>query len=81
MFHKAKRRLLGGLALGITVGLAVAACGGQKVGGSEGSGSGSAAVKPCGTVNLAMNAWVGYTADGAVLTQVLKDKFNCPVVQ
>jgi glycine betaine/proline transport system substrate-binding protein len=81
VFHKSKKRLLGGLALGITVGLAVAACGGQKVGGGEGSGSGSAAVKPCGTVNLAMNAWVGYTADGAVLTQVLKDKFNCTVVQ
>ncbi len=28
-----------------------------------------------------MNAWVGYTADGAVLAQVLKDKFNCSVVQ
>jgi glycine betaine/proline transport system substrate-binding protein len=75
------RRLLRGVALSLVVGLAVAACGGQKVGGGEGSGSGSAAVKPCGTVNLAMNAWVGYTADGAVLTQVLKDKFNCTVVQ
>ena len=82
MFHKSKKRLLGGLALGIAVGLVVAACGGQKVGGGgDSSGKGSAAAKPCGTVNLAMNAWVGYTADGAVIAQVLKDKFNCNVVQ
>jgi glycine betaine/proline transport system substrate-binding protein len=82
MLVYSSRRLLRGVALGLVVGLAVSACGGQKVGGgSEGSGRGSAAVKPCGTVNLAMNAWVGYTADGAVVAEVLKDKFDCTVVQ
>jgi glycine betaine/proline transport system substrate-binding protein len=82
VFHTSKR-WLGGLALGMAAGLALSACGGQKVdNGASGAGkSGAAVVKPCGTVNLAMNAWVGYTADGAVLTQVLKDKFNCNVVQ
>src|SRR2546430_6024691 len=67
----------------MAAGLALTACGGQKVGsGASGGGrSGAAVVKPCGTVNLAMNAWVGYTADGAVLARVLKDKFNCTVVE
>jgi glycine betaine/proline transport system substrate-binding protein len=37
--------------------------------------------KPCGTVNLAVNAWVGYEADAAVVTYLLKNKLGCDVQQ
>ena len=62
--------------------LALTACGGAKVGG------GSAAVaarragtqpRPCGTVNLADNAWVGYEADLALVQYVLTTKLHCTV--
>ena len=36
---------------------------------------------PCGTVNLAVNNWVGYEADAAVVTYVLKTKLSCDVKQ
>lgn len=42
--------------------------------------AGSAAAK-CGTVNLAMNDWVGYTADAAVYTYVAEKKLGCTVKQ
>jgi glycine betaine/proline transport system substrate-binding protein len=66
------------LVLGVTMSLALTACGGEKIGGTSSAASGSA--KPCGTINLAMNAWVGYTANGQVVTQILKDKYGCNVV-
>ncbi len=37
--------------------------------------------KPCGTVNLAVNNWVGYEADAAVVTYLLKTKLGCDVKQ
>ena len=74
------RRPVRFLALGAIVSLALTACGGEKIGGSA-SGTASGSAKPCGTINLAMNAWVGYTANGAVISQILKDKYGCNVVQ
>ncbi|MEU7873397.1 ABC transporter substrate-binding protein [Dactylosporangium sp. NPDC049140] len=73
------KRSVRGVALTAVVALALAGCGGEKIGGGAAAASGSA--KPCGTVNLAMNAWVGYTANGAVLGQVLKDRLGCTVVE
>ena len=35
----------------------------------------------CGTVNLAMNDWVGYTADAAVFTYVAEEELGCTVEQ
>ena len=65
--------------------LALAACGGAKVGstgtaasGAAGGGSSGAA---CGTVNLAVNPWVGYEADAAVAAQVLQTSVGCTVVK
>ena len=55
------------LALGIV--LVVAACGG-------GAGA-SAGAK--GTVNIAVNPWVGYTADAAVVAYILKEKMGYTV--
>ena len=34
---------------------------------------------PCGTVNIAVNPWVGYEANAAVVSYVLKTKLNCTV--
>jgi glycine betaine/proline transport system substrate-binding protein len=75
------------LALLAASALAVAACGGAKVGAgasttptaSTGGGS-SAPAKACGTVNLAVNPWVGYEADAAVVGYLLKTKLGCTVV-
>lgn len=63
--------------------LALAACGGAKVGSSgtdaapAASGSGGAA--KCGTVNIAVNPWVGYEADAAVAAYVLQNELGCTV--
>jgi len=61
--------------------LVLAGCGGGKVGSSSGSGGSASggASKPCGTVNLADNAWVGYEANLAVVAYVLKNKLGCNV--
>ena len=75
------------LTLLVASALAVAACGGAKVGAASssapvttGSASGSATAKPCGTVNIAVNPWVGYEADSAVIGYLLKTKLGCNVV-
>lgn len=74
-------RLAAGLAA--TALLFTAACGGATVNSGAGAApSGSAAAgAPCGTVNLAMNDWVGYTADAAVVTYVAETKLGCKVEQ
>jgi glycine betaine/proline transport system substrate-binding protein len=46
---------------------------------SAGAPAQAAAVK-CGTVNLADNAWVGYEANLAVISYVLKTNLGCKVV-
>lgn len=52
----------------LAFGLIVAACSGGSGGGSK------------GTVNIAVNPWVGYTADAAVVAYVLEKKMNYKVV-
>ena len=68
------------VALFAAAALALAGCGGATVGGGGGGGGGGAGA-PCGTVNLAVNPWVGYTADAAVYAYVAKTKLNCNVVK
>jgi glycine betaine/proline transport system substrate-binding protein len=36
---------------------------------------------PCGTVNIAVNPWVGYEADAAVVGYVLEHELGCTVVK
>jgi glycine betaine/proline transport system substrate-binding protein len=67
------------VALVAAAALALTGCGGATVGGGGGSSGGSGA--SCGTVNLAVNPWVGYEADAAVYSYVAKTKLNCNVVQ
>ncbi|KAB1148270.1 glycine/betaine ABC transporter substrate-binding protein [Streptomyces luteolifulvus] len=68
-------------AAGVAVlGLALTACGGAKVGeDSAGSGSGDSA--SCGTFNLAVNPWVGYEADAAVVAHVAEHDLGCKVTK
>jgi glycine betaine/proline transport system substrate-binding protein len=61
-------------------GLLVAACGGSKVNAGSTNGAGSGA-KKCGTVNIAVNPWVGYEANTAVVAYLLKNKLGCTVTE
>jgi glycine betaine/proline transport system substrate-binding protein len=67
------------VALVAVAALALAGCGGATVGGGGGGGGGGGT--QCGTVNLAINPWVGYEADAAVYEYVAKTKLNCTVVK
>ncbi|MCF1596565.1 ABC transporter substrate-binding protein [Streptomyces muensis] len=71
-----RRRGAAGMAV---LGLTLTACGGAKVGddaaaGGDGSGK-------CGTFNLAVNPWVGYEADAAVVAHVAEKELGCKVVK
>ncbi|MEU1168734.1 glycine betaine ABC transporter substrate-binding protein, partial [Streptomyces sp. NPDC005921] len=66
-------------AAGLAVlGLTLTACGGAKVGDSSSAGSKSSDGK-CGTFNLAVNPWVGYEADAAVVAYVAQHDLGCTV--
>ena len=41
----------------------------------------AASAAPCGTVNIAVNPWVGYEADAAVVSYVLQHELGCNVVK
>jgi glycine betaine/proline transport system substrate-binding protein len=70
-------------ALGAVLALALAGCGGEKVGsgGTSSGAGGSGGAKPCGTLNLAVNPWVGYEADAAVVGYLAKVRLGCNVVR
>jgi glycine betaine/proline transport system substrate-binding protein len=69
---------LAGVSLTTAVALALTGCGGAKVGASTGSGSGAGS---CGTFNLAVNPWVGYEADAAVIAYVAQTDLKCNVTK
>ncbi|MER6980915.1 ABC transporter substrate-binding protein [Streptomyces carpinensis] len=65
-------------AAGLAVlGLTLTACSGAKVG--ESSSAGSKNSGKCGTFNLAVNPWVGYEADAAVVAYVAQHDLGCTV--
>ncbi|MFI9103119.1 ABC transporter substrate-binding protein [Streptomyces fildesensis] len=67
-------------AAGLTVlGLALTACGGAKVGDTPAAAGASSGGGKCGTFNLAVNPWVGYEADAAVVAYVAQHKLGCTV--
>jgi glycine betaine/proline transport system substrate-binding protein len=57
--------------------LALAGCGGAKIGESSDSGSSTS----CGDFNLAINPWVGYEANAAVLAYVAEKDLGCTVTK
>ena len=58
--------------------LTLSACGGAKVGDAAAGGA-AAGAKKCGPFNLAVNAWVGYEANAAVIAYVAEKKLGCTV--
>ncbi|HEX2810146.1 MAG TPA: ABC transporter substrate-binding protein [Kineosporiaceae bacterium] len=71
-------------AVAVAAALTLAGCGGAKIdsaGSSSAAPAGSGSAAACGTVNLAVNPWVGYEADAAVYAYVAKTKLGCNVVK
>ncbi len=80
--HRTAFRQTRVLALAAVAGLVLAACGGAKVGTtSTPAAGGTAAGAKCGTVNLAINPWVGYEANAAVIAYLAEKKLGCTVVK
>ena len=56
----------------------LSACGGAKIGEDSSSGSGAG---DCGDFNIAINPWVGYEANAAVLAYVAETDLGCTVTK
>ncbi|MFI5805160.1 ABC transporter substrate-binding protein [Streptomyces sp. NPDC051561] len=68
-------------AIGLAVlSLTLTACGGAKIE-DAGSSGGSAGPGKCGTFNIAINPWVGYEANAAVVGHVAQYELGCKVVK
>ncbi|MFI9844623.1 ABC transporter substrate-binding protein [Nonomuraea sp. NPDC051941] len=67
------------LALVTGGGLLLSACSGAKVGETQQAAAGGG--KTCGTLNLAVNPWVGYEANAAVIALVAEKNLGCKVVK
>ncbi|TCO64599.1 ABC transporter substrate-binding protein [Actinocrispum wychmicini] len=65
------------LGIALVAALALAGCSGAKVGDSSGGGKGAS----CGTLNLAVNPWVGYEANAAVISYVAEKNLGCKVTK
>src|SRR3954451_15305461 len=65
------------LVIAATLTVALSACGGAKV--VQTTTGSSAQAANCGTFNLAVNPWVGYEADAAVVAYVAKKNLGCTV--
>lgn len=68
--------------------IALAGCGGAKVGASSSpsapasaGATGGATGAACGTVNIAVNPWVGYEANAAVISTVAQQSLGCKVTK
>ncbi|KUN20225.1 glycine/betaine ABC transporter substrate-binding protein [Streptomyces antibioticus] len=67
-------------AAGLAVlGLTLTACGGAKVGDDSSGSDSSGSSGKCGTFNLAVNPWVGYEANAAVIAYVAEKDLGCTV--
>lgn len=71
-----KRVRLAGISLSTAAALALTACGGAKVESSDAGDSGD-----CGTFTIAINPWVGYEANAAVIAHVAETELGCTVVK
>jgi glycine betaine/proline transport system substrate-binding protein len=58
--------------------LTLSACGGAKVGETDAGAKGGT---KCAPFNLAVNSWVGYEANAAVIAYVAQEKLGCTVKQ
>jgi len=88
-----RRTLSPAAALMGTFAIILSACGGGATptpsssapaasgGAASASAVAAASLAPCGTVNIAVNPWVGYEADAAVVGYLLQNKLGCTVVK
>jgi glycine betaine/proline transport system substrate-binding protein len=65
---------------GAVLALAVAGCGGATVDDSSDAGASNGG-KDCGQFNIAVNPWVGYEADAAVVAYVAEKNLGCTVTK
>jgi glycine betaine/proline transport system substrate-binding protein len=64
----------------VTLGLLLSACSGSGVDQAATEETGTTTAD-CGTWNIAMHAWVGYTASANVITEVAKKELGCTINQ
>jgi glycine betaine/proline transport system substrate-binding protein len=76
-----RRRYLRTSVLFAAVSLVLAGCGGAKVGEDSSSGGGGGDSADCGDFNIAVNPWVGYEADAAVVGYVAEKELGCNVTK
>jgi glycine betaine/proline transport system substrate-binding protein len=69
-----------GAAVGAALALVLAGCGGETIDSGSDEGN-AAAAKDCGAVNLAVNPWVGYEANAAVVAHVAETELGCTVTK
>lgn len=79
--RRSKSALLRLGAVAAVAAVVLAACGGRSGGSTAPDGSGPAASGPKGTVNIAINPWVGYEANAAVVGYILKNKLGYTVTE
>ncbi|WP_018214793.1 ABC transporter substrate-binding protein [Salinispora vitiensis] len=70
------KRVLAGVSLSTVAALTLTACGGSKIESTD-----VAEADGCGTFNIAINPWVGYEANAAVLAHVAETELGCKVVK
>jgi glycine betaine/proline transport system substrate-binding protein len=61
--------------------LLLAGCGGAKIGDSSSGGGSGGGSGDCGRFNIAVNPWVGYEANAAVLAYVAEKDLGCEVTK
>ena len=61
--------------------LLISGCNATKVSDLQARGQLKPGSKPCGTFNLAVNSWVGYEANAAVITYLAENALGCIVKQ
>jgi len=66
-------------AIAAAVSLGVAGCGGATIQENSSGSSSSGGSGNCGDVNIAVNPWVGYEANAAVIADVAKTQLGCNV--
>ncbi|MQA24338.1 MAG: glycine/betaine ABC transporter substrate-binding protein [Micromonosporaceae bacterium] len=71
-----RSRMAAGVGLALAAVLAVSGCGGEKIGKSGGGAKGD-----CGDFKIAINPWVGYEANAAVLAEVAESELGCDVTK
>jgi glycine betaine/proline transport system substrate-binding protein len=80
MATQGRRWRVGAAGLAV-LGLTLTACGGAKVGEDSSGADGPGESGKCGTFNLAVNPWVGYEANAAVVAYVAEHDLGCKVTK